>query len=93
MNDNANNMSLQDKDLMADLLGSEKHLCATYNTSVIEAATPNIRSELKTIFSEQLDIQNSIFTVLNQNGWYPVDAADPAKVSVAKNTLSQSMPQ
>lgn len=84
------NVQMQDQDLVADLLTSEKLLCSTYNTAVVEAATPNIRNDLKTNLNSQLDIQNTIFNKMNEKGWYPVDSADPNKVQVAKSKFPEN---
>ena len=78
-------------EVFCDLLDSEKLLCSVFQTATIEAATPNIRSEFKEVLNETLDIQNTIFDAMSKNGWYPIDAADPNKVQVAKSKYPQNV--
>lgn len=85
-----NQSEMNDKELVTDLLDSEKLLCSVYKTATVEAATPNIRTEFKEALNDTLDIQNNIFDTMNKNGWYPVDAADPSKIQVAKNKYPQN---
>lgn len=79
------------KEYVTDILGSEKRLCDTYNTAIVESATPNIRNNFKTVLMDQFDIQNSIFCAMNERGWYPVESADTTKVDEVKNQFPNSV--
>jgi len=81
----------QDKDLITDVLMTEKSLCATYNTAVTEAATSNVREGFKNILNEQLDIQNDIFNTMNQKGWYNVQQADQNNINTIKTQFNQNI--
>ena len=81
---------MKDKDLVNDLLMSEKLMCSTYNTAVTESATENIRTEFKNILNEELDIQNNIFSTMSQKGWYAPEAAESNKINQTASKFSQS---
>ena len=91
MNENMNKVNMNDQELVTDLLDSEKYLTTMYQTATIEAATPNIRTGFKEVLNSTLDIQHDVFSCMSQNGWYPVDSADPNKVTMTKNKFSADM--
>lgn len=81
-------MGFGDKEILTDALQSEKFLTSGYNTSSIESATPAIRSEFVNILTDEHQIQNEIFTEMQNRGWYPVEAAEQVKINQAKQKYS-----
>ena len=73
-----------DKARMTDALSSEKFLSGIYNESLNEA----YHAPVKNCFSGLLDdvhrTGEEIFAVMNERGWYPVEAAEEQKISAAK---------
>jgi len=82
---------MQDKDMMQDILSSQKMITSTYNTYSTECACPGLREDMLKILREEHDIQASIFTDMNNRGWYPVVPADQNKVSEVKQKFSGMM--
>lgn len=74
----------QEKDLMDDLLMSEKALSKMYTTAATEAATPGVRTEFKDVLSCELDIQNCVFKSMASRGWYSPAKAEQQKVEQAQ---------
>ncbi|HCC08143.1 MAG TPA: spore coat protein [Clostridiales bacterium] len=88
---NTSSDKMGEKEYVTDLLNSEKLLCSTYNTAIIEAATPQIREDFKSVLMDQFDVQNTIFMAMNEKGWYPVDPAQQNKIQQAKDQYPSSV--
>lgn len=79
-----NQTSFGDKEMLTDLLSSQKFLADGYNTFANECATPAVKSDFINLLSEEHQLQNEIFTEMQKRGWYPTEAADQTKVNQAK---------
>ena len=75
---------MQDKDIMQDVLSSQKLATSNYNTFSTECASPRLRRDVQKILREEHDIQAGLFTEMNTRGWYPVAPADQQKITDAK---------
>lgn len=73
-----------DKDILTDVLSSQKFVTDGYNTFANESATPAVRCDCMNILNEEHQIQNEIFTEMQTRGWYATEAADMNKVNQAK---------
>ena len=85
--------SMPERDLMNDVLSSQKFITDTYNTYTNECATPNVRDGFLSILSEEHQIQSEVFDLMKQRGWYQVPAADQQKVSQAKQPYQSQKAQ
>ena len=85
--------SLPERDLMNDVLASQKFITDTYNTFTNECATPNVRSGIMSILSEEHQIQAEVFDLMKQHGWYQVPAADQQKVCQTKEKYQNQQAQ
>ncbi len=85
--------SMPERDLMNDVLSSQKFITDTYNTYTNECATPNVRDGFLSILSEEHQIQSEVFDLMKQRGWYQVPAADQQKVSQAKQQYQNQQAQ
>lgn len=81
---NQSSSSITEKDLMNDVLASQKFITDTYNTYTNECATPNIRDEFMRILGEEHQIQAEVFDTMKQRGWYQTPAAEQQKIQQAK---------
>lgn len=84
MNMNSQNMQLADKDILMDVLASQKFITDGYNTYANECATPALKTDFMNILNDEHRIQNEVFTEMQKRGWYPTEAADQNKVNQAK---------
>ena len=75
------NTQFGDKDIMTDLLSSQKFVTDGYNTFSSECACPSLRSDVLNILNEEHHIQSEVFTEMHKRGWYPTEAADQNKIT------------
>ena len=59
-----------DKYLLSDLLSTEKHVSALYNTSVFEFKSPAARKMLSHIQAEEQQHGEMLYAFMNANGMY-----------------------
>ena len=78
------NNQMQDKDLMLDILSSQKFVTGNYNTSTNECATTNLRQDFMNILHEEHEIQAELFTEIHNRGWYPTTPAEQPKIDQAR---------
>lgn len=83
---------MQDKEVLLDVLSSQKAITSTYNTFTNECATPNVRNEFMNILNEEHQLQAQIFDEMHKRGWYPTPAAEQQKIDQAKQKF-QNMNQ
>ena len=75
-----------DKEILTDLLCSQKHLTGSYNTARLESATPSVLSCFDEISEDEHKIQRGIFNMMHSKGMYPTPSAEQKKVDEAKQT-------
>ena len=80
--------SFTEKEMLDDMLSSQKFVTDGYNTSANECATPVIKSEFMNILNEEHQIQHEVFLEMQKRGWYPTDAADQNKIDQARQKFS-----
>ena len=59
-----------DKDILNDMLMTEKYVSGTYETSIMESANEAVRNALRQIQDEEQQHAKLIFDAMNQRGWY-----------------------
>ena len=90
---NQSSSSIPEKDLMNDVLSSQKFITDTYNTFTNECATLNLRDEFMRILGEEHQIQAEVFDLMKQRGWYQTPAAEQQKVQQAKQKYQNERAQ
>ena len=83
--------SLSEEQMLNDLLSSQKFLTGVYNSYCCEASTGAVKSSLSSILEDEHRIQEEIFNSLHSRGWYPIEAAEDAKLNQAKQKFSQTV--
>lgn len=84
---------IPEKEMINDVLSSEKYLTEAYNTYTNECATPNVRDEFMRILTEEHQIQAEVFDTMKQRGWYSVPAAQQQKIQQAKQKYQNQSSQ
>lgn len=74
-----------EKDIMKDLLTSEKQVISSYSTGITETSCPNLRNTLVNNFTKVQDVQYKVFDAMKQKGWYPTKDAPDTDVQQVKN--------
>lgn len=79
---------MEDKDLMENELLVIKGVCDLYLHGTIESSTAEVHEAFKSALNESLDIQNKIYNLMAEKGWYKMDNADQTKIDTAKQKYS-----
>ena len=82
--------NFSDKDIMTDLLTSQKHATDGYNTFANECATPKVRNDFIQILTDEHKIQSEVFDEMGKRGWYPTESADQSKINQAKQMFTDA---
>lgn len=92
-NGNQSSATLPERDMMNDVLESQKFITDTYNTFTNECATPDVRNRFMNLLSEEHQIQAEVFDLMKQRGWYQAPAAEQQKVQQAKQKFESERAQ
>lgn len=79
---------MEDKDLMEKELLIIKGVCDLYLHGTIESSTAEVHASFKDALNESLDIQNKIFNLMNEKGWYKMDTVEQQKIDAAKQKFT-----
>ena len=75
---------MQDKDLMENELLVVKGVCDLYLHGAIESTTAEVHTAFKEALNECLNIQNKIYNLMAEKGWYKTTTIDQAKIDTVK---------
>lgn len=59
-----------DRDILNDMLMTEKYVSGAYETAIMESANESVRNALRQIQDEEQQHAKMIFDAMNQRGWY-----------------------
>ncbi len=80
-----NNWNLTDREIMDDVLTSQKHITGVYNTFSNECVNQQLQADMMTILREEHNMQFDVFSDMQKRGWYSPAAAEQQKVTEAKS--------
>ena len=80
---------MREKEMLNDLIASQKQITASYNTFAGECVNPNLRNAFLNILGEEHQIQADIFGDMQANGWYQPEQAEQQKIRQTQQKLSQ----
>lgn len=80
---------LSEKEVLNDLLMTEKQITSALNTFITEATCSNLRQNLKTIQQDEYSIHENIYNAMNQKGWYTPSDAPTQEVQKVKTQFNQ----
>lgn len=75
---------MEDKDLMEKELLIVKGVCDLYLHGTIESTTAEVHTAFKDALNDSLDIQNKIYNLMKERGWYQTDTAEQTKIDATK---------
>ena len=84
------NTTFSEKEILRDGLATAKSSTNHYNTFSNECTHENVRNAMLHILSEEHDIQDDIFHLTSEKGYYPTPAAEEKKVLEAKQKYQAS---
>lgn len=79
---------MEDKDLMEKELLIIKGVCDLYLHGTIESSTAEVHTAFKEALNESLDIQNKIYNLMAEKGWYKTETVEQTKIEQAKQKYS-----
>lgn len=79
-----NNQAFTDREIMDDVLTSQKHITGVYNTFSNECVNENLQADMLSILKEEHNMQFDVFCDMQKRGWYSPAAAEQQKVTEAK---------
>lgn len=82
--------NMEDKDLMEKELLIIKGVCDLYMHGAIESSTAEVHKAFKDALNESLDIQNKIYNLMAEKGWYKTKEAEQAQIDCVKQKFSQN---
>ena len=86
MANNAINMC--EKDILEDMLTSQKQITSNYNLFAGECEHTNLRDTFLGILADEHGIQTELFDELHNRGWYAVQAADTARINAVRQKFA-----
>ncbi len=75
---------MEDRDLMEKELLVIKGVCDLYLHGTIESTTQEVHCAFKEALNTSLDIQNKIYNLMKEKGWYTTQEADQMQLANAK---------
>jgi len=72
---------MQDQAIMENLLLTTKGACDLYMHGAIESSTANIHQAFDSALGETLDMQDSIYKAMEQQGWYQGEQAKAQEIA------------
>ena len=79
---------MEDKDLMESELLIIKGVCDLYLYGAIESTTAEVHSAFKDALNVSLDIQNKLYNLMAEKGWYKTELADQTKIDTVKQKFA-----
>ncbi|MDD3821899.1 MAG: spore coat protein [Bacilli bacterium] len=81
-------MEMNAKDILNDILMSEKNITNNYSVALNEMSNEALYQPLLEIFTETQNTQRDLFDLLFKKGWYPLEKADQNKIAQKYNEYS-----
>lgn len=78
---------MEDRDLIENELLVIKGVCDLYLHGTIESSTAEVHMAFKDSLNESLDIQNKIYNLMKEKGWYKTDTAEQTKIDTVKQNF------
>ena len=79
---------MEDRDIMEKELLTIKGVCDLYMHGAIESTTAEVHSAFKEALNESLNIQNKLYNLMAEKGWYKTDTAEQQKIMQAEQKYS-----
>ena len=81
---------MDDKNIMENLLLTEKGVCDLFLHGTIESGTANVHQTFSTALNDSLTMQDELYKAMSQKGWYPTEQAQEQQIQKVKQKFSQT---
>ena len=78
------NFDFKDQQIAGDILTSQKHATELYNQFAVEAKMPELHSDFMEMLNQEHQMQQEIFKLMEEKGWYPIEMAEAEKIEKTK---------
>lgn len=78
-----------EKEILGDALAAQKSCTNEFNTCANECVHEDLRQTMMDILNEEHTIQQDVFNMMHEKGYYPTPAADDKKVAALKQQYCQ----
>ena len=68
-----------DREIMEDVLASQRQMTAEYNAAANQCASSALQSEFMTLLGEEQQIQMELFQEMQKRGWQTVQSGQPPR--------------
>ena len=75
---------MEDKDIMEKELLIMKGVCDLYLHGTIESTTAEVHTAFKNALNVSLDIQNKLYNLMSEKGWYQTETVEQTKIDKVK---------
>ncbi len=75
---------MEDRNLIEEQLLVIKGVSDLYMHGAIESSTAEVHSAFKDALNETLDIQNKIYNLMSEKGWYKTETVAQNKIDTTK---------
>lgn len=82
---------MNDRDMLNDMLSTEKYMTASYSVALNEASHEQLYQDLSMIFNETQQCQRDLFNLMFKKGWYKMDAANGGQLQQSHQQFSNYM--
>lgn len=79
---------MEDRDIMQKELLVMKGVCDLYLHGTLEATTAEVHSAFKNALNDALNIQNKIYTLMAEKGWYNMQNVEQQKIDTVKQQFA-----
>ena len=79
---------MDDKNIMENELLVLKGVCDLYSHGAIESTTAEVHEAFQNALTESLNIQNKIYNLMAQKGWYNMQTVEQQKVDTVKQKFA-----
>lgn len=85
------NQTFSEKEILADALTSEKGATSHFNLFANECVHSDLRNTVMQVLNQEHSIQQDVFNMMHEKGFYPTPDAEDKKVSEAKQKFQNSV--
>ena len=75
---------MEDRDIMQKELLAIKAVCDLYLHGTLESTTAEVHSAFKNALNESINIQNKIYNLMAEKGWYNMQQVEQQKIDTVK---------
>ncbi len=82
--------NMTDREYMDDILLTAKTMSGLYHYAVQESPTEGLHNEFKALLGKSLDMQHTVYNVMQQKGWYQTQEAPQQQINQVKTKFASS---